>query len=362
MLKVLIGFALLLAAGVVEWQLHRRRLNQVAVRVLVNGTRGKTSVTRMLAGALRAAGLTVYAKSTGSEATVILPDGSEEQLVRRRGPRLTEQIAFFRRAAKAGAQAAVVECMAVLPESQRVMATKLVRPTLVLITNARVDHIAEMGATEADTVRSLSFSIPKGARVIAADSRFAAYAPVEAPDPALPEGALTGFDYPVYAENVALVLAAAKALGVDSDTALRGMRAAAPDVGMAGPFQKGETLIINAFAANDLISTRQVYRQARAEHGDLPVRVLYNNRSDREYRLREFVPLMKEMKSAGACLSVIGDHPGKVLKYYQRRAGIAAGPKQVEEVLKGRSLVLLMGNIKGAGRQLIEGLRAEART
>lgn len=360
MLKVLIGFALLTAAAVVEWLLHRRRLNQVAVRVLVNGTRGKTSVTRMLAGALRASGLKVYAKSTGSEAVVILPDGSEEALARRRGPRLTEQIAFFRRAAKAGAEAAVVECMAVLPESQRVMAQKLVRPTLVLITNARVDHIAEMGPTEADTVRSLSFSIPRGAKVITADARFAQYAPVEAPDPTLPQGALEGFSYPVYAENVALVLAAAAALGVDADTALRGMRVAAPDVGMAGPFHKGEALVINAFAANDLVSTRQMYREARAGYADLPVRVLYNNRADREYRLREFVPLMKEMHSAGACLSVIGDHPGKVLKYYQRRAGIAAGPKQVDEVLEGRALVLLMGNIKGAGRQVIEGLRAEA--
>ncbi|NLA53820.1 MAG: hypothetical protein GX858_05635 [Clostridiales bacterium] len=51
---------------------------KIPLRILVNGTRGKTSVTRLVASALNEAGLMTYAKTTGSDAKWIMPDGSEK--------------------------------------------------------------------------------------------------------------------------------------------------------------------------------------------------------------------------------------------------------------------------------------------
>ena len=63
-LAAIVGSLLLL--GTLEVILHRRTLAKLPIRVHVNGTRGKTSVVRLIAAGLRAGGLRVCAKTTGS--------------------------------------------------------------------------------------------------------------------------------------------------------------------------------------------------------------------------------------------------------------------------------------------------------
>ncbi|MBP6959699.1 MAG: poly-gamma-glutamate synthase PgsB, partial [Spirochaetia bacterium] len=72
-----IGLAI---AAIVEYKDHCARLKAVPIRILVNGTRGKSTVTRLIAAGLAAAGLRVYAKTTGSAARIILPDLSEREI------------------------------------------------------------------------------------------------------------------------------------------------------------------------------------------------------------------------------------------------------------------------------------------
>lgn len=367
---VIILFLALLFAGAVECALHLARLKRIPVRILVNGTRGKTSVTRLTAAALRASGLKTYAKCTGTEAMMILPDGSEQPIERPHGSRLTEQIPFIRRAVKDGAQAVVIECMAVHPESQEIMAQKLVRPTLTLITNARVDHVDEIGATEAETLRSLCFSLTKDTVVITAEPGIEQYAknvrrPGDAP---IAADYLKQFSYPVFIENLNLVLAVADALGIDRQTALDGMLTAQPDIGMTGPYFLGECTVVNAFAANDCRSTRQLFEQSASELDlhKLPVQLIYNNRSDREYRLSEFVPFLKDMKGKCGRLYVIGENAAKVQRFFARRTGLdcAAAPGGVDELkplFEERQALFCFGNTKGAGKEFLEYCKEHGR-
>ena len=51
---VIAVLAALLVLGVTENMLHRRALERIPIRILVNGTRGKTTVTRTIAAALNA--------------------------------------------------------------------------------------------------------------------------------------------------------------------------------------------------------------------------------------------------------------------------------------------------------------------
>jgi len=63
-----------------------RALARVPLRIHVNGIRGKSSVTRLVAAVLRASGRRTLAKTTGSAAVVVGSDGVDRPLARRRAP------------------------------------------------------------------------------------------------------------------------------------------------------------------------------------------------------------------------------------------------------------------------------------
>ena len=65
---------LLVVLGIVENHLHQKNLKRIPIRIHVNGTRGKSTTTRLIAGGLREAGFKVLAKTTGSAARLILED------------------------------------------------------------------------------------------------------------------------------------------------------------------------------------------------------------------------------------------------------------------------------------------------
>ena len=69
---------ILLIAGYVEASNHRRIIAAIPLRIHVNGTRGKSSVTRLIAAGLRAGGLRTFAKTTGTAPRIINAERSEE--------------------------------------------------------------------------------------------------------------------------------------------------------------------------------------------------------------------------------------------------------------------------------------------
>ena len=104
---------------------------------------------------------------------------------------------------------------------------------------------------------------------------------------------LTRFRHLVLPEHVALVLAVTRSLGVDDDTAERGMLAAAADPYATRVIPIGEpddpSWFVNAFAANDPSSTLAIWRLVR-ERG-LPaagLTVVMHCRGDRVDRTRQF--------------------------------------------------------------------------
>src|SRR5262249_35204625 len=98
-----------------SWWRESRRLERalahVPLRIHVNGIRGKSSVTRLVAAVLRESGRRTLAKTTGSAAVVIDPGGVDRPLTRRGAPTILEQIDFVHRASDEGADALVIECM-----------------------------------------------------------------------------------------------------------------------------------------------------------------------------------------------------------------------------------------------------------
>ncbi|QLE76316.1 poly-gamma-glutamate synthase PgsB [Streptomyces rectiverticillatus] len=375
--------AIVLVAGVVEQRRHFTNLDMIPTRVLINGIRGKSSITRLCAGALRGGGLVTVAKTTGTAARFIHPDATEEPVYRKFGiANVVEQIGIVRRAAAYRPHALVIECMAVMPALQEVNQTKLIRSTIGVLCNVREDHLAEMGPTLDDVARSLSRSMPHGGICVTAerdrldilreeaakrDCRLIAVDPETVTD-----AELRGFSWFTFKENVAIALAVAELLGVERATALQGMYDAPPDPGVLSveryltpegmPFR-----FANIFAANDpestLMNVEQLLSLGAVER---PLHVLINCRPDRVERNGQMGELIPRLEPESVFL--IG-HPTKsaadaIPAEWRSRIVDLGGDRrdaaELEEEILGRlgpgASLVAIGNIHGQGELLLERL------
>jgi poly-gamma-glutamate synthase PgsB/CapB len=370
--------AILLVLGVVELSLHARRLAAIRYRIHVNGTRGKSSVTRLIAAGLREAGMVVCAKTTGSTARMILPDGHELPIYRPAGPNVIEQKRIVAVASAYGAEALVIECMAIQPLLQSLSELKLVRATHAVITNARPDHLEVMGPTEKEVAHALAGITPLRGKLYTAehthlDAMRAAAADRKSQlvvvDPFDDEEALSKFRYTEHADNVALALAVCADLGVEREVALRGMWKGRPDPGAMTErrldFFGRRIVFVNGFAANDPVSTEQVWTLALERYNGVGRRIaVFNCRTDRPQRSRALGQACVGWQPADHVV-VMGSST-HVFADAATRAGLDATKivlvegLPVEEVferivsLAGESaLVMGMGNIGGDGLKLV---------
>ena len=366
---VIVLFVLIICAGFYE-HLHLKRLSdKVELRILVNGTRGKSSTARMLIAALNGCGIRTSGKTTGSEARFIFPDLTEEPVPRKRGIRMVrEHTLLFEKAVKNNSQAIVCECMAIREESQRLIGETLVRPSITIITNARVDHVDQMGDTEESTAEVLCKCIGPSKDVYTADKTVADCLKTKSSvnihlaksldDNLRPE--LKRFTFPVYEENLAIVLDVCRDLGLDERKVLESVVDAVPDSGMTGQIEVDGHIIINGFASNDPKSARLLFDGLDPED----VTVIYNNRSDREFRLPIFRTLLAEMKISD--LVVIGDNSAKCRRFFSRALGEGSVRTVHMKDVSGnfiktcRKSIVCMGNIKGAGERMLEILQKPA--
>ncbi len=157
LILILVFLAAYILFLVIEVNIHERRLKTIPVRITVTGTRGKTSITRALGSILRESGKTVLAKTTGTEAKLILPDGSEEYFRTRKPANIIEQKRLVRRASKLKVDFLICEIMSIRPENHKTETFKLLKPHYTVIANLYPDHLdvgeeGRMGALYANDI------------------------------------------------------------------------------------------------------------------------------------------------------------------------------------------------------------------
>src|SRR5690625_674298 len=373
--------AVLLALGVMETLLHRRILRRLPVRVHVNGTRGKTSVVRLIAAGLRGGGKRVCSKTTGSFAAVTGPDGEDYPLYRPNQPNIIEQMRVMRRLAGFEPEIIVMECMALQPHFQSLTERQMVRSTHGVITNARADHLDVMGPGPADVALALAGTVPYGARLFTAeheyldtfrmaakDRKTEVFATTEDDVAQVTNDELARFKYAEHAENVALALNVCKALGVERAAALAGMQQLEPEVGATQvqtiDFFGRNIIFVNAFAANDPDSTEIIWERVIEHYGQNRYKLaVVNCRFDRPHRSQQLAEVAGRWTPA--------DHyvlTGSGTLLFARaavRAGIAANHMTIAEGLdqhelfetvlehtQGTALIVGMCNVHGGGAEL----------
>ena len=113
---LLIVFIIVSIYGVIEFILHQKRIYSIPIRIHVNCTRGKSSVTRLIGAALREGGIKTITKVTGTYPRLILENGCEVAIYRKASANIIEQLSIIKYTSKRNAQAIVMECMAIQPQ------------------------------------------------------------------------------------------------------------------------------------------------------------------------------------------------------------------------------------------------------
>ena len=348
---------------IIEKQINDRCLRSFRAVIHVNGIRGKTSTCRYIDAALRSR-YRVFTKTTGTDAMYIDTNGNEYP-VRRFGPaNLHEQIRTIRKAKKEGAEILILECMAVNPELQEIAQEQIVKSSITVITNVRYDHIFEMGDTLTSIAASLSATIPENGTLYTAEPRARELfgARCQERNCRLVVLDSTG----TQSENIGIARAIAASFSITEEEFLANLPNVHEDFGIRTlyPVQNsaGEVFhFLNLFSANDPQSTRSNVESERSDFSRLYF--LYNHREDRPDRAllfaRYFFPYYKE------CTVFITGRGAALPARLFRGAGVSGlhilKDTSVLPSLPPGSLLVGIGNIKGAGYRIITTLEEEKR-
>ncbi len=303
--------SLLLALGLViyflrEHAAHSTKVLGIKYRVHVNGIRGKSSVTRLIAGVLRESKLRTIGKATGSDTNIITHQGQDLK-VNRKGPaNVFENYRIIRDYVQKDTDVIVFECMAVKPRYQKFLEEKVIKSNIGIITNVREDHVEEMGHTLEKIAKSLSSTVPVNGYLICADDNKSVQDVlkkvcskkgtqfINALNYHVDDEYLLKFPYVEHKENIQVGLAIADLLHIPTGVALRGMKNVAPDPGVLSiqKFKVENKTVVwaNIFAANDRQSVIKCVNMVSEKCKSLsPETVcLLNNREDRPERAAHF--------------------------------------------------------------------------
>lgn len=320
-------------------------------RVLATGSRGKSSLVRLLHCALNHCGISTYSRITG-----VIPRqlGPEHDVVigRSSGPHV-EEMRWWLTQLPATAQGIVLENSAIACELQP-LAGKWLNPDVTILANILPDHQEVWGPTSDCAASTLSAGIPEGCPVVIPDQlkdhkllrrqlRAKGCSVIIAETDRCAAG-----DFRDY--NCRLALAALTFLGLEERRALEGLEKLQADRFDFHVENCQGVEIALAFTANDLSSTAALFRSLcwREEETLL----VFNHRADRIGRLRSFAGWMD--KTAWRDVLIIGDRPGRVLA--NARFLNVRDESSLLDVFNPGDRIFGCGNVAGLPLQLVAAI------
>jgi poly-gamma-glutamate synthase PgsB/CapB len=375
--------AIVLLIGILERNKLERNIKRIPNRILVNGIRGKSTVTRLLMGIIKEDGQRVAGKTTGTSPRLFFWDREEEEPIIRslQGANISEQKMMVSKAARRDVNAFVTECMAINPEYQHIFQERFVQANITVITNVMEDHLDVMGPTVDQIAEAFGKTIPKNGYLVIPPNTYEAHfrriankrnTEVVVADPSsIDDAYLTEFSYMMFAENAAFGLAVAEILGIERDVALRGMLHAPVDPGAMRVHQFGKesapSYFFNGFAANDPTSTINIWNKIQEQNYPSENKVVIMNcRDDRVDRTIQFAEevlpkidahkLILTGKSVAPVIQAYEDGKLPVKKLVNLEKHSTAQIMDSITRLESGSLIYGVGNIHGGGQELADAI------
>ena len=281
--------------------MNNRSLKRIPIRILVNGTRGKSTTVRIFYELLRVSGKKVFAKTTGNEPLEFLPDGTVQPVKRFAPTSIIENRRILWRWAKYRPDAFIMECMALQPETQHILGRRLVKPTITIITNILPDHKEVMGMSLKDAACSMAECLVKESELFHLKSTVL---------PALPTNLFPSHSHSlsvvscpfilphippqVLNESWTLVQAVADFLGINQQTTKRIFRNVWQEVDADMERKISENVCFyDLFSANDIRSAQLFVEHILRRKASNANLIFYLNcRADRPLRTRDFAMLL----------------------------------------------------------------------
>ncbi len=286
-LSILIGLLSLGYGGFLLFEVQRLRRDRASFDhvIHVQGTRGKSTVTRLIGAILREAGIPTYTKVTGTVAATIDCQGIEQPIRRLGRANIREQAKMMHQARLAGSKVLVIECMAVTPELAELSEKRMLKADWVVLTQSGVDH-QEAGQ---DAHRLLLEAVlPNQGTVFCLDEHVETIKPfqkergfsIEMVHPKTEE------DPSLHPSNLALARAVGRQMHVPDDTIEAGLKKAKPDPGVVQTYHRADKTFVSLFAVNDPGALKTWFEHLQKTHNlkAQTVTVLLANRFDRPLR------------------------------------------------------------------------------
>jgi len=279
-------------------------IRRIPVRILINGTRGKTTTVRILHQILNQSGRMTFSKTTGDLPELHYPDGSRKRLFRFGPANIKENIFQLLNLIRYKPEIFIMESMALHPEMQHTLSHKIFRPSHIGITNIKRDHMEIMGADETEILHCIAYSFTPGSRKYLPQEMKTEVAEEIIRDPSVVfyTGKPFSKDFPlipreVIEKNWGLIQKLATDLGFDSpilvDIFEKEWEEMNRQLKIALPSYNVE--FFNLFSANDLETTIQFTEHLHAftfEHSEI---LLINTRADRPLRSLAFINYFKSL-------------------------------------------------------------------
>ena len=285
------------------------RLNpQAQHRVLVTGSRGKSSIVRLLHAAMNAQGIKTYARITGVVPRELNPDGI--RTISRSAGAHVKEMRWWLGKLPAGAQGVVMENSAINAEFQG-LAGRWLQPQITVLSNTVPDHQELWGPGSDNAAGVLAGGIPKHGKVVITEANntdphllnllSSRHCEVVVAQPA----SLAGEDFKRI--NLGLAHTVIEQLGLATEPALQTMLAVEPDHYDFHIANHHGVEMAMAFSANDITSTRALFHSLNWSPDE--THLLYNHRADRPGRFKSFISWLN--RTGWKDVFIIGDKPRK---------------------------------------------------
>lgn len=312
----------------------------------VNGTRGKSTVTRMIGAVLRQNNVKVWTKVTGTLPLIIDENGNEMVIKRLGNPTIKEQMRLMKKAYKANIDVLVVECMAISPPYLHMSQHRMLQADIGVMTNVRHDHEEVMGSSIEAIAQTLGLTIPKAGWLFLHEKDYPLFqAKAEALGTKV-QRVNTQEQTDYIQENQQLALAVSAFLNVPHTQASLAIEAMVPDIGVFAKYVRNNSTFINGFSINDADSIWMHYKRIVKNYPDETITIILNNRSDRPIRAKQHLHLLKHMEST--TVYVAGAYYGwfkLALKQHNVRS--------IKDFTCKESLIFGIGNFKHAGEEIM---------
>ncbi|CAM4462905.1 MAG: Capsule biosynthesis protein CapB [Legionellaceae bacterium] len=287
----------------VEALLHLYHLRKIPIRIHVNGSQGKSTITRLITAGLQKAGFIACGKTAGAIPCFIRPDGTEQAIYRSSGNDIMELTKIIRTAANYKPHALIISCSTTKPQFQSLAELKFIKSTHGVISNILDKNLTSMGPTRADVALAFAGAIPVKKKLFTAEVTYLPILSKAAKDrsteiiqvtpeciASINEEILKQFsyiEYPNHPENIAIALKVCEDLGVPQHLALQGMFEAAPDPEATTihllEWEGQPIIFVNAFAINNEIELTELWDILSKNYPDCQQRIiLFNCRENKK--------------------------------------------------------------------------------